>query len=278
MRSVEARTWFHLGAWAGLSATVYTNYQAAPVADLQVAYLVVPVLMAALSEGLIRTWEALDARVRTLLTALLFALVATSYEHLRSLTLDAHGTRFAANVGSAVIDGAIFGCVLATATLTRSAPLRSGAEQSAPLLHVAPVSAPPEQSTPAPAPLSAPVAPVPELEDSAPEWFDEIGTVALPEWATALRTPLRSAPEQSAPLFAAPPLVTPEPEQSAPERSDDAPLSASPLRSADRGGERERMVERFGQNAPTHTEVRALFGCGDSKAARILREYREHQE
>lgn len=227
MRSIEPRTWFHAGAWVGLAATVYTNYRAAPEADLQVAYLVVPVLMAALSEGLIRTWAALSGLPRTLLTLLLLALVCVSYEHLRTLTLTAGGTEFAATIGSGVIDGAVFGCVLATASLAHSAPLRSAAPET---LLVAPErSAPAEQSTPVlrsapePTPLSAPVAPVAELERSAP----------------VLRTPLRTT---------------------------------------DRSGELRSMAERFGQDTPKHSEVRALFACGDSKAARILREYREHLE
>ncbi len=114
---MDARAWFHSAAWFGLAATAYTNWQAAPTAELRVGYLAVPVLLAFVSEGLIRLWSRMPAAVRTLLSVLAFALVCTSYEHFVHMIDSAGGTWFAAWVGGAVIDVTIFGCVLATAIL-----------------------------------------------------------------------------------------------------------------------------------------------------------------
>jgi hypothetical protein len=261
MNGTPARGWFHVGAWLGLGATVYTNYRSAPVHDLQVAYLVVPVLAGCYSEGLMWCWRRLPVALRTVLATILALLLATSYEHLRSLTIAANGTWFAANVGSGVIDLAIFGCVLATCSLSSSGIPVSGSGSGS-------------GSGMQPA--------IPEPEFWFPE-FPETGPVPVPVSGLDSGMPA-TKPETgiAVPEFAEPPATYPPfvPEHREPSEPIE-PISAAPTsgaRAAKRAADLERLTALFGQEPASSTDIARALDCGGSRATRLATVWAEHLE
>lgn len=114
---VTPKRCFHTASWLGIATAAYTNFEAAPNAHLQVAYLSVPVLAACLSEGLIRGWSKIDSPVRLFVGTILAALLATSYEHFSNLIESSGGSWFSSHVGAGVVDAAILACVIATCTM-----------------------------------------------------------------------------------------------------------------------------------------------------------------
>lgn len=275
---MRGHTWFHVAAWGGLAATVYTNYKAAPVAELQVGYLAVPAILAAVSEGLIATWHRAPRAARYFMAAITFALAATSYEHFVHIILTRGGTPFAAWFGGGVIDASIFGCVLMTAVLRKDSGIRSG------------IAPKPESDIP--------VSVIPESLETGnghseiPESLDvdvpELLTI--PESPTAPRADSGIAPT----LFTEPPatevdgptapvweraFVDATVEDFAPSVS--APRSPRPTsgaRAAKHATEMQLMHDAFGGTVPTGPEVMNRLGKSSSVAYRLVGAYADHLE
>jgi|SRR6187549_1595237 len=261
-----AHLWYHAGAWGGLVATAYTNYRAAPSADLRVGYLAVPVLSALLSEALIRTWKRLPVSARTLLSTLLLALVAVSYEHFVHMILAAGGTDFAAWVGGAVLDLTIFGCVLATCAF-RLVPI-AVPERS---VLVVPADQPEQNSVPA----------VPEQpeQNALPEQDAVLALTgteqnSVPDWYVA--------PEQNrtehvpAPAFCPPPVLPEQPEQNdEPEQNEPEQNRTSTPRRQNDAAALQLLTEAFGDAVPSTREAQNALKCGASRAERLARIHAE---
>ena len=271
--------WFHATAWIGLAATAYTNYQAAPNADLRVGYLAVPVLLAGVSEGLIRNWRFMHPVVRVLLSLVAFALVTTSYEHFRHMIIDAGGTRFAATIGSAVIDVAIFGCVLATCGLSSrpETDILPRPETEIDTLSISGIRAESESGI-----LGSPESPILEIPVSAPVVVPipvrpENGIRHAVDFPSFAEPP---ATEVDGPTVPEAPFRDARPEDFAPSAS--APLSPAPVSGArSRVSDAEifaRLEEEFGTELPSAAEIMTTVECGSSKAYRLLRAYQEHRE
>src|SRR4029079_19577320 len=232
--TMDARAWFHSAAWFGLAATASTNWQAAPTAELRVGYLAVPVLLAFVSEGLIRLWSGMPAAVRTLLSVLAFALVCTSYEHFVHMIDSAGGTWFAAWVGGAVIDVTIFGCVLATAILAPGV-----ARGVAPVLAVAA-----ERDTATP--------------DATPRHLER-DTTATPRHLSATPERDTATPE----LQSATPTATPrhlERDTATPKRDTSATDATA----------RATLRDTYGDTRPGLRAAARTLGCADRRAKRLI--------
>lgn len=254
--------WFHAGAWIGLVATGWTNWQAAPSTELQVGYLAVPVMLAVTSEGMIRNWRKVSAAVRAILAVIAFALVATSYEHFVHMILTAGGTDFAAWVGGAMLDLSVFVCVLMTCALRVPVSV--------------PVPAIPE-FVEIPVPVSGPI---PELRVDVPE------LVEIPESAVPVSGPVPAVIPVS---FAEPPATEVDgptvPEFFREATADDfAPTSSAPVspvsggRAAKLAADMNLMFETFGDALPSTSEIMQKLECGGSRAARLQTAYAEHLE
>jgi len=259
-----AHLWYHAGAWGGLLATAYTNYQAAPSADLQVGYLAVPVLSALVSEGLIRTWGRLPVPARTLLSTLLLALVAVSYEHFVHMILAAGGTDFAAWVGGAVLDLTIFGCVLATCAfrLVPAVPARSVLVVPADQPEQNGVPAVPEQNVLTGTEQNDVLALTGTEQNSVPDWY------AAPEQNRTEHVP--------APAFCPPPVLPEQPEQNdEPEQNEPEQNRTSTPRRQNDAAALQLLAEVFDQAVPSTREAQNALKCGASRAERLARIYAE---